>query len=209
MNITKQINATYFKKSVTGETLFFFGVLPWPPTWTGYIVTSEDDIAELKSLLYTHQWVTNLVLVPAVTAIVVLWLHHQPIAWAPDSDRLVQVLAGMVVALAVSVVSALAFRRFVLDPILRKYPVSQERMSAREVSEARAATTDPYAVAGTVVVVLLMLGGGIAFLLWGKDAEDRIVGILLVLCAGVIAVLTLRTARLKRRLGDRNQWTVE
>ena len=206
MNIPDQINATYFKKSVTGETLFFFGVLPWPPTWTSHIVTSEEDIARIKSLLWTYQWVTHVVLVPAVTAVVVIWLQFEPISWAPDNELLVQVLTGLGVALVVAVVSALVFRRFVLDPILRKYPVSQERMSYRDVQEALAAlTTSRRALVRGVLVALLMLGGGVAFLLWGKDAEDRIMGTLLILLVGVIAVLTARRLRLEREIEKRGQ----
>ena len=51
MGLADQINAMHFKKGVTGETLFFFGPLPWPSSWTGYIVTSDDDIAKIKSYL--------------------------------------------------------------------------------------------------------------------------------------------------------------
>lgn len=208
LNITGHINSTYFKKSVTGETLFFFGVLPWPPTWTGHIVTSEEDVARIGSYLKTYQWVTNLVLVPAGTTVVMLWTRYEPSSWAPDSDFLPELLFGLVTAVAVAVACAFVFGHFVLDPILRKYPISQERITYRELREARAATTSRGKLLGAVVVALLILGIGVALLLWGKDAENRITGTLLILGAGMIAVWTARTVRLKRQLKDREQWRV-
>ena len=138
MRLADRINVMHFKESVTGETLFFFGPLPWPSSWTGYIVTSDDDIAKIKSYLGTYQWLTNLFLAPVVSVFVVYRLRSVFRPWVPDSEMVQQILAGVVAALAVMVISAFVFRRFVLDPIIHKYPVSQEKMSRREIEEKMA-----------------------------------------------------------------------
>ena len=208
MRLADQINAMYFKESVTGETLFFFGLLPWPSNWTGYIVTSDDDIAKIKSYLETHQWVT-IFLASVVSMFVVYWLRSGSMPWIPDSELVQQLLGAVVAGLAVVVISAFVFRRFVLDPIIRKYPVSQEKMSYRELQEKMAVTRSRSAWVVHGLMVLFLLAGGIAFLLWEKDLDDRITGLFLIVSAGLLAAWAVYSLRLKRQRTDRDRWMVQ
>ena len=209
MRLADRINATYFKESVTGETLFFYGGSPWPSTWTGYIVTSDDDIAKLKSHLKTYQWVTNGFIVPFGPVLVVFWLRSGSMPWVPDSELLQQILGGVVAGLAVAVISAFVFRRFVLEPIINKYPISQEKISYREIQEKIAVTRSRSAWVGYGLLVLLVFAGGIALLLGGKDPEDRIKGVLMIVFAGALATWVLYSLRLKRQRADRDRWMVK
>ena len=209
MRLADRINAMHFKESVTGETLFFFGLLPWLSSWTGYIVTSDDDIAKIKSYLGTYQWVTNLFVVPLVSMLVAYWLRSRSIPWVPDSERVQQILGAVVAGLAVMVISAFVFRRFVLDPIIQKYPVSQEKMSRREIQEKMAVRRSRRAWVGQGLVVLFLFAGGIAFLLWEEDPEDRITGVLLIVSAGALAAWAVYSLRLKRQRTDRDRWMVQ
>ena len=209
MRLADRIDAMHFKESVTGETLFFFGVLPWPSSWTGYIVTSDDDIAKIKSYLETYQWVTILFLVPVVSVFVVYRLQSVFRPWVPDSEMVQEILAGVVAGLAVMVISAFVFRRFVLDPIIHKYPVSQEKMSRREIEEKMAVTRSRSAWVGQGLLVLSLFAGGIAFLLWKENLEDRITGVVLIVSAGAFAAWTVYSLRLKRQRTDRDRWMVQ
>ena len=209
MRLADRIDAMHFKESVTGETLFFFGVLPWPSSWTGYIVTSDDDIAKIKSYLETYQWVTILFLVPVVSVFVVYRLQSVFRPWVPDSEMVQEILAGVVAGLAVMVISAFVFRRFVLDPIIRKYPVSQEKMSRREIEEKMAVRRSRRAWVGQGLLVLSLFAGGIAFLLWKENLEDRITGVVLIVSAGAFAAWTVYSLRLKRQRTDRDRWMVK
>ena len=209
MRLADRIDAMHFKESVTGETLFFFGVLPWPSSWTGYIVTSDDDIAKIKSYLETYQWVTILFLVPVVSVFVVYRLQSVFRPWVPDSEMVQEILAGVVAGLAVMVISAFVFRRFVLDPIIHKYPVSQEKMSRREIEEKMAVRRSRRAWVGHGLLVLFLFAVGIAFLLWEKDPEDRTTGVVLIVSAGAFAAWTVYSLRLKRQRTDRDRWMVQ
>ena len=209
MGLADRINAIHFKESVTGETLFFFGPLPWPSSWTGYIVTSDDDIAKIKSYLETYHRVANLFLAPLVSVLVAYWLRSGSMPWVPDSERVQQILGAVVAGLAVAVISAFVFRRFVLDPIIQKYPVSQEKMSRREIQEKMAVRRSRKAWVGQGLVVLSLFAGGIAFLLWKEDPEDRITGVLLIVSAGALAAWTVYSLRLKRQRTDRDRWMVQ
>ena len=209
MRVADRINAMHFKESVTGETLFFFGLLPWPSSWTGYIVTSDDDIAKIKSYLGTYQWVTTLLLAPVVSVFVVYRLRSVFRPWVPDSEMVQGILAGVVAGLAVMVISAFVFRRFVLDPIIQKYPVSQEKMSRREIEEKMAVTRSRSAWVGYGLLVLFVFAGGIAFLLWKENLEDRITGVVLIVSAGAFAAWTVYSLRLKRQRTERDRWMVK
>ena len=209
MGLADGINARHFKESVTGETLFFFGLLPWPSSWTGYIVTSDDDIAKINSHLETYQWVTNLFLAPLVSVFVMFRLRFGSMPWVSDSERVQQILGAVVGGLAVVVISAFVFRRFVLDPIIRNYPVSREKMSYREIEEKMAVRRSRSAWVGQGLVVLSLFAGGIAFLLWKENPEDRITGILLIVFAGALAAWTAYSLRLKRQRTDRDRWMVQ
>ena len=209
MRLADRINAMHFKESVTGETLFFFGLLPWPSSWTGYIVTSDDDIAKIKSYLETYQWVTILFLIPVVSVFVVYRLRSVFRPWVPDSEMVQEILAGVVAGLAVMVISAFVFRRFVLDPIIQKYPVSQEKMSRREIEEKMAVRRRRSAWVGQGLLVLSLFAGGLAFLLWKEDPEDRITGVVLIVSAGAFAAWTVYSLRLKRQRTDRDRWMVK
>ena len=209
MGLADRINAMHFKESVTGETLFFFGLLPWPSSWTGYIVTSDDDIAKIKSYLGTYQWLTSLFLAPVVSVFVVYRLRSVFMPWVPDSEMVQQILAAVVAGLAVMVISAFVFRRFVLDPIIHKYPVSQEKMSRREIEEKMAVRRSRRAWVGHGLLVLFVFAVGIAFLLWKEDPEDRIKGVLMIVFAGVHAAWAVYSLRLKRQRTDRDRWMVQ
>ena len=209
MRLADRINTMHFKESVTGETLFFFGPLPWPSSWTGYIVTSDDDIAKIKSYLGTYQWLTNLFFAPVVSVFVVYRLRSVFRPWVPDSEMVQEILAGVVAALAVMVISAFVFRRFVLDPIIHKYPVSQEKMSRREIEEKMAVRRSRSAWVGYGLLVLSLFAGGIAFLLWQEDLEDRITGVVLIVSAGAFAAWTVYSLRLKRQRTERDRWMVK
>ena len=209
MRLADRINAMHFKESVTGETLFFFGPLPWPSSWTGYIVTSDDDIAKIKSYLGTYQWLTNLFVVPLVSVFVVYRLRSGSMPWVPDSEMVQQILGAVVAGLAVAVISAFGFRRFVLDPIIRNYPVSQEKMGYREIQENMAVRRSRRAWVGHGLLVLLIFAGGIASLLWKEDPEDRITGVLMIVLAGALAAWAVYSLRLKRQRTDRDRWMVK
>ena len=209
MRLADRINVMHFKESVNGETLFFFGPLPWPSSWTGYIVTSDDDIAKIKSYLGKYQWLTSLFLAPVVSVFVVYRLRSGSMPWVPDSEMVQQILGAVVAGLAVVVISTFVFRRFVLDPIIHQYPVSQEKMSRREIEEKMAVTRSRRAWVGHGLLVLFVFAGGIAWLLWKEDPEDRITGVLLIVFAGVHAAWTVYALRLKRQRTDRDRWMVQ
>ena len=205
MRLADRIDAMHFKESVTGETLFFYGSSPWPSTWTGYIVTSDDDVARLKSRLKTYQWVMSYVIVPLGSALVVFWLRSGSMPGVPDSELLQQILLGVVAGLAVAVISAFVFRRFVLDPIIHKYPVSQEKISYREIQGKIAVARSRRAWVGHGLLVLFVSACGIALLLLGKDPEDPIKGVLMIVFAGALAAWVLYSLRLKRQRTDRDR----
>ena len=106
---------------------------------------------------------TNLFLAPFVSVFVAYWLRSGSMPWVPDSERVQQILGAVMAGLAVVVISAFVFRRFVLDPIIQKYPVSQEKMSYREMQENMVVTRSRSAWVGHGLLVLFLFAGGIAF----------------------------------------------
>ena len=152
---------------------------------------------------------TTLFLVPVVSVFVVYRLRSVFRPWVPDSEMVQQILAGVVAGLAVMVISAFVFRRFVLDPIIHKYPVSQEKMSRREIEEKMAVRRSRRAWVGHGLLVLFVFAVGIAFLLWKEDPEDRIKGVLMIVFAGVHAAWAVYSLRLKRQRMDRDRWMVQ
>lgn len=208
MRLADRIDATHFKESVTGETLFFYGSSPWPSTWTGYIITSDDDVARLKSRLKTYQWVVSYVIVPFGSALVLFWLRSGSMPGLQGSELLQQILRGVVAGLAVAAISTFVFRRFVLEPIIHKYPLSQEKISYREIQGKIAVARSRRAWVGHGLLVLFVSAGGTVLLLLGKDPEDRIKGVLIIVFAGALAAWVLYSLRLKRQRTDRDRWMV-
>ncbi len=207
MKAFSDINAMHFRKSVfTGETLFFFGVWPWPSTWTGYIITSEEDIAELKARLRKYQTVRLFVLGPLVAMLLALLVGSG--SWPSGGKFVGQILIAIVAAFIAEGITSFVGKRFLLDPILSNCAVSQEKVTRRDLLEAHAATTGRVR-AGHVMLTVLPLAGGLALLFRGDGQEDRITGILLIAVAVGVAVLAVKTAREERRRRERDAWMVK
>ena len=201
-----ELNATHFRKSVyTGETLFFFGALPWPSSWTGYIVTSQEDMAKLNEHVNAYHRVKHLVLVPFLMMVAWAWKESRSI-WPPDSRYVLEILAVVVLTGVVGVFVALLFKRIVLDPILGDCFVSQEKWSWHDVGDADASGGD--GSAGYVLTTLLLIAGGLALLFWGDGPYDRMTGTALLVGAAGFAAWAVKTVRERRRIRERDAWRV-
>ena len=127
--------AAHFKVSVTGETVFFFDVWPIPYSRTGYIVTSEEDLQTLRSRVRTyHRWVSwapAVLLGPVIAGLAEVGAFR----WLSKDELLEGVVVGLVAVFATAVATGLAYRRFALSPILKKYRTAHAMMEYIDTEE--------------------------------------------------------------------------
>ena len=205
MGFTDQSIAKHFKVSVTGETVFVFGVWPWPTSQRGRVIASEDDIEKIKSRLRAYYKAVFFLALPVGTAILGSFLRLG--FTLPGSELLQSTLAVIVTTFVGGTLAASVFRRCVLDPIIRKYPLAHPKMEYIEVQQDTAEATGwrrfgRFGRGG--LIPLLMLGGGVVLLRSG----ETIVGVCALVAGGIGVVRLVRDRAKAREQRERDRWMV-
>ncbi|MCY4489803.1 MAG: hypothetical protein OXF11_22220 [Deltaproteobacteria bacterium] len=181
--------ATHFKFSVTGETVFFFRVWPFPSSRAGYVVTSDEDVRTLESRLETYyRWV---VWAPALGAPLIAGLLVR--GGIVEDDLAEGVVLAVVTALVAGAVAGLLFMKFGVDPIVRKYQTAHPMMEYVDTEEA---PTGWRRLGGAAAVL-----GVLAYGLWLLSTGDKISGFVMLAVAVTLFVRVMREQQARSRRG--------
>lgn len=187
MSFVDKALAEHFKTSVTGETVFFFRVWPFPFSRAGYVVTAEEDVRTLKSRLATYyRWITwaSALGVPLFVTLLVR-------GGIVEEDLVEGVVVAVVTGLVAGAVGGLLFMKYAVNPIVRKYRTAHPMMEYVDTEDAPTG----WSRLGTAAALLVAL----AFGLWLLSSGEMMNGFVMIALAVVIFVRVMREQQARSR----------